>query len=134
MTDQITRHQGSKFDRDRDVVDVAKLVRKDIKAAVAAGELPADAKYSVRISRFSMGRSVDVSVKLATSDVVWTEADDWAPARWAPSPERGQGEKAVQQILDQYSRWESDSMTDYHQTSFYTGIQVSGVRPDHIAY
>lgn len=131
---QITRHQGSKFDRDRDVVDVAKLVRKDIKAAVAEGELPADAKYSVRISRFSMGRSVDVSVKLATSDVELVEADDHAPARWAPSPERGRVEKIIRSILDQYTRWESDSMTDYHQTSFYTGIAVSGVRPTEASY
>ena len=53
---------GAKYDETLDVADIAKLIRKDIKAAVKAGVLP-DEKYAVKIARFSMGRSIDVHVK-----------------------------------------------------------------------
>lgn len=62
MTDTSISY-GSKYDRDLDVADIAKRVRADIKAAVKAGELPNGLKTSVRISRYSMGRSLDVAVK-----------------------------------------------------------------------
>ena len=52
---------GSKYKSGRDVKEIAKLVRTDIRAAVAAGELP-KAKYAVNISRFAGGCSLRVSV------------------------------------------------------------------------
>ncbi|MCP3961265.1 MAG: hypothetical protein GY719_25750 [bacterium] len=52
---------GDRFDRDRDLRDTAKLIRGDIAAAVKAGDLPRG-QYSVRLSRYSQGQSIDVRV------------------------------------------------------------------------
>jgi len=57
------RVYGDKYDGNLDVADIAKLIRADIKEARKAGELPDDWKYSVRISRFSGGCSIDVAAK-----------------------------------------------------------------------
>lgn len=53
---------GSKFISGRDLAAIAKLVRADIKAAIAIGDLPAALKTTVQISRYSMGQSIDVRV------------------------------------------------------------------------
>jgi hypothetical protein len=53
--DTNTNTTGSKFDSDRDVRETAKLVRKDLKAALPGF------KFSVKISRYSMGQSITVT-------------------------------------------------------------------------
>ena len=52
---------GQKYQRGRDIKDIAKLVRRDLKAAIQAKTLPGG-KYSVTIDRFSGGQSLDVKV------------------------------------------------------------------------
>jgi hypothetical protein len=51
----------SKYEAGLDITEIAKRLRREIKAAVKAEELP-KCKYSVRISRYSMGQSLHVSI------------------------------------------------------------------------
>lgn len=85
---------GSKYEetKDLDIAEVAKLVRKDL----AALKLPV--KPSVRISRYSGGQSLDVSVKMERNPEV---------------------AKKIRAILDSYNFDESDSQSDYFCVRFY---------------
>lgn len=70
------RGEGAKYDSSLNVVEIAKRIRADIKAAITAGTIPA-IKTSVRISRYSMGRSIDVTITETPFEVLnpaWTEA------------------------------------------------------------
>jgi hypothetical protein len=55
--------EGAGRTRYLSAAEIAKLMRADIKQAVAGGLLPADWKYSVRPHNFSGGRSIDITVK-----------------------------------------------------------------------
>lgn len=66
-----TRTEGYKYDEQKgmSVADIAKLMRRDIKAAIADGLLPGTpVKYSVRIQTYSGGASINI------------EAQGWAGA------------------------------------------------------
>jgi len=54
---------GSKYSKNQDLAIVARRIRKDIRAAVVAGNLPAELKTSVTISRYSGGQSLGVEIK-----------------------------------------------------------------------
>lgn len=115
---------GSRWERGRDIAEIAKDVRRDIKAAVKAGNLPADVKFSVRISRFSMGKSLDVRATLPDR-----------PARRAIETGYGYTHEAatiiavVKSITDAYNYDASDSLTDYYNVEFYSDVIVSGTGP-----
>ena len=51
---------GSKYTAGLDIAQIARLVRIDIKAAIADGALPVG-KYSVRVSRYSIGQSLNLT-------------------------------------------------------------------------
>lgn len=51
--------QGDKYEQGLDITEIAKRLRKEIKAGVKAGDLP-KCKYSVRTSRYNMGQSLSV--------------------------------------------------------------------------
>ena len=54
---------GTKYARDADIATIAVDVRGDIKRAIADGALPAG-KYSVRIRRYSMAQSLDITAAI----------------------------------------------------------------------
>ena len=110
---------GEKFNRDLDVKEIAKLIRKELKGISGL-------KTSVRIERYSMGRSINVSIKECGFNPM--------------NPERIKAEKEnphvsidlsiytkqgsdlkdkIQSIVDQYNFDDSDSMTDYFNVNFY---------------
>ena len=62
--------RGSRHVEGQNLADVAKLVRGDIANAIRDGLLPAGLKASVRISRYSMGQSLDVRVTACPGVVV----------------------------------------------------------------
>ena len=90
-----TKEIGAKFNKDLDVADVAKLIRKDLKAAFPA------AKFSVRIERYSMGQRINV---------------------YAPS---GVRRAKVKSICNAYTFAETDSMTDYCRVNFFLDISYA---------
>lgn len=131
-----TTVQGDKFETGRDIADVAKLVRADIKAAIAAGTLPAGIKCGVRIERYSMGRSLHLSVSACPIMVVnpayvrWQRDNPHAgmfevppDARDRFSPEGRHVIDTLEGIVEAYNRRvTSDQPDDYSNVSFYTNI------------
>jgi hypothetical protein len=114
---------GSKYDPDLDVVEIAKRVRKDLKREYS------ECKFSVRIQRFSMGRSLDVTIKHTDFQVVnpdWVrfrvENPEWDHAKTnAPELYTADGEalfKRVKEIVQAYNFDDSDSMSDYYHVNF----------------
>lgn len=126
---------GSKYKSGADVADVAKFVRKDIKAARKAGELP-DGKYSVRISRYSMGCSLTVNVsglgfETANMDCFRAEALSPDLRHYGVVVLPIYSEKAndlrdkLKAIVNAYNYNKSDSMTDYFDYAFSETISIA---------
>jgi hypothetical protein len=123
---------GDKYERDLDVDVIAKRVRADIKAAVAAGELPA-AKYSVRISRYSMGRSLTVTVDelpFAVCNPERVRRDVLEPhdrSTLLLRTEEAQAAMAkVEAIVDAYNFDGSRPQEDYSHVNFYGHVSFGG--------
>jgi len=131
-----TTVQGDKFEAGQDIADVAKLVRADIKSTISAGLLPSGTKCSVRVERYSMGRTLHVSVTACPIMVVnpvnvrWQQANPHASMLDAPplardrfSPEGWHVITTLERIVEAYNRRiSSDQPDDYSNVSFYTDI------------
>lgn len=125
--------RGSKFEAGRDVKDIAKAVRKDIAAAIKAGELPA-MKTSVTIERFSGGCALRVKVKeiaggaLNPDHVRANAANPYRhefdlPPRYLPHAKAAL--ETLKKIVRAYKRDASDSMVDYFDVNFYDSVDFS---------
>jgi hypothetical protein len=126
------RTYGKSYDKAKTAKEIAALVRGQIKADVKAGRLP-DAKYSVRYSAYSMGRSIDVSIE-PTANVA-----DWINVRWADEQARNPHRwtetsqysalatgviKTLEAMLGAHNHDGSDSQTDYYDVKFYGSVQL----------
>lgn len=115
---------GCKYERSLNVADIAKRIRKDIAAELKAGTLPAGLKTSVRISRYSMGQSIRISINAVPFLILnpaWVRAED--SNRVAGSIDMlTPTAKAVRDMLmsigDAYNYDRSDTMTDYFDNNF----------------
>lgn len=130
---------GTKYNRDLDVRDIAKLVRADIKAAAGPvpHRLPAGFRAGVRISRYSMGRSIDVTIKAVPGVTVRNPArvefeetgggiyDGRMPeeARFVHTAEARAILEAVKDIVDAYNFDGSDVQSDYFHVNFYSDVR-----------
>lgn len=93
---------GTRYDKNLDIKDIAKMVRRDLKAE----ELTA----SVRISRYAGGQSIHIDLK----DTGLDRRSEWARALVAN----------VETIANAYNFDGSDHMTDYYNVNFYTHVSV----------
>jgi|SRR6185437_2116435 len=95
---------GAKYEQTKnmDIAEIAKLIRQDIKQ-----KHPAAAKSSVRIERFSNGRSIDVVVK--GINAIHAE----------------QVKQDVEDIVAAYNFDDSDAMSDYFHVRFYSSVKVA---------
>jgi hypothetical protein len=127
---------GSKYRETQglDVAEIAKLVRKDIKAAQKRGDLPKAMKASVRIERYSGGQSLDVEIKSGVSGVLnKARIDDNArnPYGQPVHPILSDYGKAlldtIKALVGAYNFDNSDLQTDYHYVRFFSHIQFSSV-------
>jgi len=121
---------GAKYEKGLQVVEIAKRIRADIKAAIASGEIPA-IKTSVRISRYSMGRSIDVTITEAPFAVInpeWVQARNEGVSVWELdnidkfTAEASRVFDVVESIRAAYNYDRSDSMTDYYDVNFGGGV------------
>lgn len=104
------RITGDRYSSDRDITEIAKLVRADIKAAVAARELPAPSKRpSVRVSRYAGGQSLDI---------------EFLPIMEMSPNRREEVVVKLRAITDRYNFNYSDSMCDYFNVNFYCHVRV----------
>jgi hypothetical protein len=114
--------RGTKYDRDLDVVAIAKLLRKDLKAARATTlvMLPAHAKISVTTSRYSMGCSLTVRIKGLREVEKWIDGD-YHNGRTSLCLNIMQ---ACRDLMNAYKRDNSDTMTDYYDVNFSGDVVV----------
>jgi hypothetical protein len=120
---------GSKYEQGVDVAEIAKRVRKDIAGKIRVGELPA-AKYSVRISRYSGGRSLNVYVDLVPFRIVNEERvkqdvlEAWGSREMLlrRTPEAREVIAKIEALVEAYNFDGSDSQTDYFHVNFYATI------------
>jgi hypothetical protein len=113
MTDTSISY-GSKYQKDLGVVAIAKLVRIDIRAAIKAGNLPKGLKCSVRIDRYSMGQSLDVTVKACPGA---------CPLDATGFPRRDDATLALlRTIVAAYNFDGSDLMSDYYHVNFSSSV------------
>lgn len=135
MSTWTPKFEGSRYaeTRDLDIREVAKLVRKDIKAAKKAGKLPKELKTSVRISRFAGGQSLDVRLSgipaLNPSYLCALARDPYnhsAVRYHIPRllPAMTEAQKLIKGIVSAYNMDDSDSMTDYFCNRFYSDVEV----------
>lgn len=128
--------QGSKYQatRDLDIAEIAKLVRKDLKAAQAAGELPADAALSVTIDRYSGGQSLGVVVSGMPD--TWTynqpglEPDyaEYVPAHGGMTDEATAVLRKIEGLVFAYNYDGSDIQSDYFNVRFYSSVKIRDER------
>lgn len=131
---------GKKYSRGMDVKEIAALVRGEIKAAVKSGELPKALKASVRIDRYSGGRSIDVKLtcpglKVYSVPRLLADRDEpnvYSGLNWM-SDEASEVTKKVKAMLDAYNFDGSDTMTDYFHVNFYSEVVLDGNRDEELA-
>jgi hypothetical protein len=109
--------KGEKYIGRRPNKEVAVDIRRDLKDAVANGELPADLKFSVKMD--SRGSAIRVRVAGVKNPRV---RDDLG--RDVTSPEAKAIYDKVDRITNAYNRDNSDSMTDYFDTDYYGFVSI----------
>lgn len=124
-----TTTYGSKYSKDLDIKAIASLVRADIKAAIKGGSLPA-AKYSVRLERFSGGRSLTVTASSMPFELLNEEralADHDEPHAYHRTPCHSASacelEKQLESIMGAYNYDGSDIQSDYFNVNFYQHVR-----------
>jgi hypothetical protein len=112
--------------------DIAKLIRADIKAEVAAGRLP-KATYSVTTESYSGGSSINISIRhLAGAWVPLTEQErveqesryGYIGHQTKLSPEAAAALKIVEGIHASYNYNGSNSQIDYFDVNYYGHADV----------
>lgn len=121
-----------------DIAEVAKILRRNIKEAIKAGELPQGLKTSVRIDRYSMGQSMDVRVTGLPEGVQWY-TDEYAietkgftrPAdRYSGwdgemlTKEAGEILEKLSKMRESFNRDNSDIMVDYFDVRYYGSTSI----------
>jgi hypothetical protein len=125
---------GEKYQRDRDIKEIAKLVRADIKAAIQEKKLP-EGKYSVKIDRFSGGQSLSIVVlPLQTPSLIQNpkrvllEHNNQGHLSGMPlyTDEGKAFLNTLEAIVAAYNYDGSDSSVDYFNVNFYRSIGFDG--------
>lgn len=119
------RSYGSKYDGSLSTTEIAKRIRADIKAAVAAGELPGKpVSYSVRSAYFSGGSSIDVTIRdLPDAFVPEGERDRIERKSWL-TREAFRVLSVVEAIHWAYNHNGSESQVDYFDVNYYGHVEI----------
>lgn len=129
-------YRGSKYAGYRDAADIARDYRRDVKAAQAdpVSPVPADARISVRVEKFSGGQAIDVQIRdmpdAWTYVAPGTEPDyiNNYPTNGGTTPEATAAIKELERLLNAYNRNNSDPQTDYFDVLFYGRVDVQDER------
>lgn len=132
--------KGSKYEETKnlDIKDIAKLVRKDIIGAMKNGSLPKPFKASVKISRFSGGVSLDVTIKQLPDGFklfsdnyleqqkrkIAGEQIEHMPYYKTRTKEIQDIEKTIKDIVEAYNYDNTDVMVDYFDVNFYGNVDI----------
>lgn len=126
-----TRTYGSKFDNALSTKEIAARIRKDIQAAIKAGNLPKGTKVSVKTEYSSMSAAINLCIKDLPGVEIYSNAYI-NHMRTAPgaffrfdcfSDDAAAARTLLKQIADAYNYDGSDSMCDHFDVRFYGSIQ-----------
>ncbi len=124
-------HYGEAYESDLDVVEIAKRVRIQLrKEAKSKHSALAGSKASVRIERYSMGRSINVRLNLPFSIEPEEDQIDEAGFPRYLSRKAAEAKHAAQALLDSFNYDGSDSMTDYYNVNFAGLVTVYEMKED----
>ena len=130
---------NDKYEAGLDIAEIAKRLRREIRAAVKAEELP-KCKYSVRIDRYSMGQSLHVSITETPFPIHnrrYLELEHASltlegPERPSLRMELGEYQRWTQEAIDlipkvevMANQWNydgSDSQTDYYHVNYSMSV------------
>jgi hypothetical protein len=116
-----------KFDASLDIKEIAKRLRKEIKAMQKMG-LYAGMKVSVRIERYSGGQSLSVTIKSWDGELLnpaWIAADPdyrYEVDKWTPRVCKAL--EVLKRLANQWNYNNSDSQVDYFDVNYYTHVSV----------
>lgn len=125
-------YKGTKYEQTKqlDIAEVAKLVRADLKEA--ADKFPENTKFSVTISRYSMGQSLDVRIQLPAGTSVLDRERCFRDFANLPvdghiwmSDSVDAWVKAVEEIVNAYNYDDSDSQSDSFHYRFAEHVTVA---------
>lgn len=108
------RSYGAKYEADLTLVEIAKRMREDIKAAKKAGRLPADVKAAVRCSN-----GTGIGIFWEARGVLTIEHDDDRHVYLAPNKRYQEIDKVLAEIHAAYNHDGSDVQTDYFDVKYY---------------
>lgn len=116
---------GTNYKENLDVVEISKIMRKEIKRLIAEKKICASYKYSVKTERFAGGSSIDISVKTLLNEDrparVWDEND----CCWKEyTPELQKTYEQLKLLHRSYNFDGSDSMSDYFFVKYYGGVKI----------
>lgn len=116
-------HQGTNYLSRRDVAEVARLVRADIKAALPG------VKVGVTIERFAGGSSLTLKLRGATFGIhsaayLSRDRSAYFDYRERYTSDAKQALAALEEIGKSYQRSDCDSMTDYFAVNFFLHVGV----------
>ena len=123
------RSYGAKYQKGLSGKEIAKLIRKDIQAAIKAGTIP-DGAYSVRYECYSGGQSIDVKAKhlpgVAVLDPERVAYDaltyEEQQKRYMPDIHNDTGKRileTLERIHAAYNHNGSESQVDYFDVNYY---------------
>ncbi len=141
---------GAKYKSGRDIKEIAKEIRTELKREFPSSKL----RFSVRISRFSMGQSIDVDLidkgsmtiysefvlkhcsknlqeGRGINDPEYWEVPEWIGKNWGYANERYSrawvnAMKSIDNIVSAHKRDSSDPQTDYSNVNFYGHVGIDG--------
>lgn len=117
-----------------DITEIAKRVRVNLRNAAELGSLPAEMTFSVRISRFANGQSLDVD--LSGMPDTWTYVSPGLEPNYAEhipwhggyTPAAKAVKSYVESMVEAYNRDDSDSQSDHFDVRFYSTVKIQDER------
>lgn len=116
---------GPKYTGYRDVTEICKDIRTELKTATEANYLPAGLKYSVTGDKYSGGQAINVAVQGVTDeDRTKGSTDLNRHGEIADLPEVAELQKRVAAIADAYNRTDIDSQSDYYNVAYSSRTNI----------
>ncbi len=127
---------GKKYEKGLDVKEIAKRFREEVAEGVKTGTLPKGLKVSVKISRYSGGRSIDVEVVACPFAVANPERlavelaqgkNTFLPECHYPilTPAAKELQTKLDGMLQAYNFDGSEIQSDYFHVNFYGNAKIS---------
>ena len=108
-----------------DITEIAKRIRVNLRNAQDLGSIPTEMTYTVKISRYAGGQSLDVA--LSGMPDTWAKANENAE-RHFPWPwltrEAAAVKQFVEEMLSMYNRDDSDVQSDYFDVHFHSSVTI----------